>query len=382
MDNIVYILGAGFSAPLGLPVVSNFLERAKDLYQNNKDKYRHFERVFQGIKKMGYIPKYYESNLDNIEEVLSILEMERLCGNVSQQETDDFIRFIRDVIEDFTPYFTKYTLIYNYKWIDKGLYEALDGYCSGQIETACLPNSDSYSGDEWSEYGRFVLGLFNAELKEVAYEGEYPNMHRMDDYILWENKPTAYELACEANRFSSANHSVITLNYDMVLENLATHFSEFTSGYLKFSRPAEPREGSPMLVKLHGSVDNGTVIPPTWNKSIHPNIEQEWREAFKLLSSANHICILGYSLPENDAYVKYLLKSSLLETGNVKTIDVVCLDNDGSVKDRYDSFISLKHPRYRFINSRVEAVLRGITDAGWYELNLRNLPLEEVKKHI
>jgi hypothetical protein len=127
-------------------------------------------------------------------------------------------------------------------------------------------------------------------------------------------------------------------------------------------------------------VDDGTVIPPTWNKSIHPNIEQEWREAFKLLSSANHICILGYSLPENDAYVKYLLKSSLLETGNLKTIDVVCLDNDGRVKERYDSFISLKNPKYRFINAKVQTVLPLISKPGWYDLKQRDIPLEELTK--
>jgi hypothetical protein len=76
------------------------------------------------------------------------------------------------------------------------------------------------------------------------------------------------------------------------------------------------------------------------------------------------------------------LKSSLLETGNVKTIDVVCLDTDGSVKDRYDSFISLKPPNYRFINSRVQPVLAYITKPGWYDSILRTLPLEELIKEL
>jgi len=32
MDKVVYFLGAGFSAPLGLPVTSNFIVKSKDMY--------------------------------------------------------------------------------------------------------------------------------------------------------------------------------------------------------------------------------------------------------------------------------------------------------------------------------------------------------------
>jgi len=32
LEKVVYLLGAGFSAPLGLPVMSNFLEKSKDIY--------------------------------------------------------------------------------------------------------------------------------------------------------------------------------------------------------------------------------------------------------------------------------------------------------------------------------------------------------------
>jgi hypothetical protein len=33
VDRVVYLLGAGFSAPLGLPVMSNFLMKSKDLFE-------------------------------------------------------------------------------------------------------------------------------------------------------------------------------------------------------------------------------------------------------------------------------------------------------------------------------------------------------------
>ena len=44
-DKIVYLLGAGFSAPLGLPLVSNFISKSKDLYFEQPGKYSHFLEV-------------------------------------------------------------------------------------------------------------------------------------------------------------------------------------------------------------------------------------------------------------------------------------------------------------------------------------------------
>lgn len=41
-EKVVYILGAGFSAPLGLPVMSNFLVKSKDLYFSDTEKYKRF----------------------------------------------------------------------------------------------------------------------------------------------------------------------------------------------------------------------------------------------------------------------------------------------------------------------------------------------------
>ena len=38
-DRGVYIVGAGFSAPLGLPVMSNFLMKSKDMYPLDPERF-------------------------------------------------------------------------------------------------------------------------------------------------------------------------------------------------------------------------------------------------------------------------------------------------------------------------------------------------------
>jgi hypothetical protein len=104
MDKIVYLLGAGFSRPLGLPIMSDFMDKAKDLYFSNKPEYKYFYDVFTRIKNLSYIMRFYDADLNNIEEILSTLEMQRLLGDNEDQKID-FINFLIDVIASHTPEF-------------------------------------------------------------------------------------------------------------------------------------------------------------------------------------------------------------------------------------------------------------------------------------
>ncbi|MDI6784013.1 MAG: hypothetical protein QME64_07980 [bacterium] len=64
MERVVYFLGAGFSAPLGLPVMSNFLMLSKDMFFKD-DKYKYFDEVFKTIKEMAVIKNYFDADLFN-----------------------------------------------------------------------------------------------------------------------------------------------------------------------------------------------------------------------------------------------------------------------------------------------------------------------------
>src|SRR5438876_488563 len=100
MDHVVYILGAGFSAPLGLPLMGNFLMKAKDMYAGDAKRFAHFKDVFDYIGAMGSIQTYYDADLLNIEEILSILEIrEQIDGKTSRQ----FVKLLLDVVSYYTP---------------------------------------------------------------------------------------------------------------------------------------------------------------------------------------------------------------------------------------------------------------------------------------
>lgn len=306
MSSTVYLLGAGFSAPLGLPVMTNFLSKSKDLYFADRTRYEYFGQVFDTINEMSVCKNYFNADLFNIEEILSILEMTDSLGQDRMME-GLFAQYIIEVIEAYTPAVPRINTTFMTQLFGEHIHNC---------------------------YGYFVASLLNAVFSKGS-RGE-----------IWTN------LDGDRSNF----YSVLTFNYDLVLEKHFTHLKEFgrLDSNIKFVTEGLEdglNAGEVFVAKLHGSVDTRKVIPPTWNKTLNEDIRYAWQSARILLMSANHIRIIGYSLPETDAYVKYLLKSAIIENPDLKSIDVLCLDNDGSAKQRYDAFITF--PRYRFKNANV-----------------------------
>jgi hypothetical protein len=86
-----------------------------------------------------------------------------------------------------------------------------------------------------------------------------------------------------------------------------------------------------------------------------------WNLAFKLLAAANHIRIIGYSLPVADSYVKYLLRGAAIESQHLKRIDVLCLDDSKrSTHQRYSDFIDFQN--FRFVCARTEDYVKQVYD--------------------
>ncbi|MFP1677842.1 SIR2 family protein [Alloalcanivorax sp. C16-2] len=319
MDRIVYVLGAGFSAPLGLPVMSNFLFKSKDMYLSDPEKYEHFDKVFEKIQEISVAKNYYKTNLFNIEEILSILEMSEFLDGLRLK--DDFVRYIRDVIDFYTPRLGEIHRPGNW-----------DDFVFGRGENNKL-------------FGFFVANLFGIKFRE------HDDRQR--------GKRTFFaDISRNRNKYD-----VISLNYDLVLEG----YSDFINENYQVDRPlsfikSQYKEGddSPHLAKLHGCVEGGNIVPPTWAKGRDSGIVPAWKAAFSILEGASHLRFIGYSLPDADSYIKYLLKSAVLKSQNLKSIDVICIDSDGSTKKRYDDFFDF--PFYRFKNCSVLDYLKGLLE--------------------
>ena len=308
MDKVVYLLGAGFSAPLGIPVMSNFLTKSRDLYRSDTTRFAHFKEVFDTISELSVIKNFYSTDLFNIEEILSILEMrEYLEGSTLK---DSFLQYIRDVITHYTP----------------ACLPCGPNKLPGNWNDWLFSDPDDRSSRRWEGYGRFVGNLCNLEFTQRQPRGGGLSYAEID---------------CVQTASAETQYSIVTLNYDCVPESIVS----FINGNYSRSRG----DIALRISKLHGSIDSDVIVPPTWAKGVNKTIVPAWKQAYEDLTQANHLRIIGYSLPTADAYVKYLLKSAVIRSEHLKTVDVLCLDDERStVKQRYDEFMAFTY--YRFIN--------------------------------
>ena len=315
MGNVVYLLGAGFSAPLGLPVMKDFLIRSKDLYAQDSKKFASFKDIFDTINQMHVAKSYYETDLFNIEEILSILEMEDTVKGGSRAES--FSNYIKAVIDACTPLMPP-------------------------------PNLEKMPNGSWSatlsNFGESIFGPMDSVINRWArFAASLIGMRFKTEIYATTDNITKSVVCCKPELLDS-HYSVITMNYDMTIENCFRHVD--THFRKEPDCPKELLNNLPMA-KLHGSVDSH-VVAPTWKKWALGEVEEEWKQAYSMLSQANHIRILGYSLPSSDSHVRYLLEAAVLKSPNLKRIDVICLDGaSGSVRKRYDSFIKFNFYRYK-----------------------------------
>jgi len=306
--NVVYILGAGFSAPLGIPIMRNFIDKARSLKRDN-DKYSYFNKFIDLAQNTVSAAVYFQHDSRNIEEALSLLEMKDNLENTNTK--DELINFIADVVQASTPK----TPTIETKNRAYNFYDFL--FTTDQV---------------WQGYYAFVSSLAHLDFR------------RWTDFQLPGIK--IFKLN------STTEYSILSLNYDLVLENICESMAN-SFWWESKSRFRLVRNGIqnndvewPSLVKIHGSADTRDIIPPTFNKGLYGSkLPQSWRDAYESLSRANEIRVIGYSLPQTDSYIKYLLMASIDKFKDLDRIDWIVRDTSGEVENRIQKFIRFENIR-------------------------------------
>src|SRR5262249_27498309 len=155
--------------------------------------------------KMSVCKNYYEANLFNIEEVLSILEMQNSLEG--REENKEFAEFILDVIRFYTP-------------------------------PILLPKREKLPGNWYDSL--FADKRIGHHLKFVA------SLFRLD-FAKLHNKPFSFMPA----KAPTTDYSVITLNYDCVLEAIQDALSQSyqTDHQIEF-RQQSSHESHPNLTSV------------------------------------------------------------------------------------------------------------------------------------
>src|SRR5437762_13523139 len=96
-DRNVYVLGAGFSADAGAPLITDFLDRSRRLYLDPNSSLDSIERdqfndVFDFREKLARAREKVVLDLDNIEQLFGLVEIsERLQGETATRLNTQYL---------------------------------------------------------------------------------------------------------------------------------------------------------------------------------------------------------------------------------------------------------------------------------------------------
>ena len=95
------------------------------------------------------------------------------------------------------------------------------------------------------------------------------------------------------------------------------------------------------------------IVPPTWNKTdYNQTLVNVWRRAAEELSEAENIFVIGYSLPETDAFFRYLYALGSIGDNLIKRFWVFDPDPTGEVEPRFRRFLGRAvERRFKFIKT-------------------------------
>ncbi len=301
MSKIVFVLGAGASVHCGTPLMGNFLEVAEGLWRRGevKEVADHFERVFDAIGYLQGIHSKAKLDTYNIEIIYAAFEMGKLLSSLPGVEEMGLMAGTEPSI-----------------LIDR-LISSIRKMIGYTLErTTKLPNDSNKKPRSDIAYFKFI-----DIIKKLIEEGN--------------------------------DCSIITFNYDLGLD-YSLQYNNISVDYCLNGSPKADRVSIPYL-KLHGSINWGRcssskckkinptgelkrdiyesystiptisklknikcrcgepleedpfIVPPTWNKTAyHEQKEQVWKRAAHELNDAEHIFVLGYSLPSTDLFFHYL----------------------------------------------------------------------------
>jgi NAD-dependent SIR2 family protein deacetylase len=156
--------------------------------------------------------------------------------------------------------------------------------------------------------------------------------------------------------------AIISLNYDLLMDNAILGLNRSVYYGTEFANGASSPNEPVQIYKLHGSLNwlrcpvcgaltntgpvkmasypserrptcansscNGAtipiVVPPTFFKVMSDfHLQQVWHHANLALSQAERIFFCGYSLPDADMHIRYLLKRAEINSGNTPEVFVL-----------------------------------------------------------
>lgn len=345
-SRIVYVFGSGFSAPLGIPVQKRILAQVFSLKVTPEESVETVD---------------FENTRKEVEDFIEIL----FGDNIERVTLEDIFTILDRALtfkEDFR----------QFSW--SRLLEIRDKIVSCILFTFNYLSNKSEKKTEFKEFAKFLVENVKTDRKELSIAIINLNWDNVFETFLNDLRPGMLDHGtvvfnideggdtCADSIHTKVNQrlrflklhgslnwlycsncgrlfvrSYETIALDAFYRPVKCHFCKDLS---LLSRNKENRaEGLPQLQSL--------IITPTYLKDFNNlHLRQIWQNAFYELSEAKEIIFIGYSFPEADFELRYLLKKAICPESKT-TVVLHPKDNP----DRYPSKIQekLNLPEKRYI---------------------------------
>ncbi len=301
----VFVLGAGASAHAGAPLMANFLDVAEKLNRGDAmgSDGPDFDLVFRALAQMQAVYAKAVVDSDNLEAVYAAFEMSEVLGSLGDMEPKELQRLapaMRRVIVRTLEETISFPIIGR-------TLQAPTGYANFATLVKELKGR-SEAGDVTVITFNYDLAL-DLALRVAGLSVNYALPDNPDAMALLMNRGPMAQLL-------KLHGSINWLRTKDGLRIVPWDIFEFLKLFPIHPARQGPVEKLRMSRGFGVAVDPRTnsllapdpvIVPPTWSKSAYfKEVAHVWQAARIAFSTAENIIVMGYSLPETDAFFRYL----------------------------------------------------------------------------
>jgi hypothetical protein len=317
----VYILGAGFSADAGIPLLNNFLYEMRLSMSLLREMGRERERaaieeVLTFRKRAASAALRVNLDVENIEDLFSLA-----AASSGQYASEEAVSTAIAATIDYSrrtakPRFFEANVDHSFErpndWQTK-----TNGPQRAIYE---IPAYDVYSGllsgkvcnDQPFLQNTIITFNYDTVLEESLANWKVPIWYGFDDgSVIYDD---------------TSNHS--PTNYEQSLPVLKLH------GSVNWAHPNK----DDTQLRVYGSYSDivalsrqVVLVPPTWRKTFGGALTGVWNNAVKALTEATRIIMVGFSIPPTDIHFKFLMAAGLQD--NISLRNIYCFNPDSSVEN-------------------------------------------------
>jgi hypothetical protein len=333
MSDIVFILGAGCSKSCGAPLMADFLDIARHLYSVNEvgeDK-EHFELVFKAIGSLQVVHSKSQLDLNNIESIFNAFEIADTLGKLPEFEANQIgviINSLKRVIVTTLERTMRFPVIKGYIGTPPAykIFSELIKYLLTEAYPKHKVAIITFNYDIAVDLAlcRSQLGV-DYGLEGKLNDGAIPLL-KLHGSLNWASK--------------TDDGTIIPLIMPVYLNKYrVTPFDDITYCTVPIGSQLKEYFANESKTKVQ---TEPFIVPPSWNKAEYSKmLSSVWSQAAKELGEAEHIFILGYSLPDTDAFFKLLFALGTIGAKPINKIEVFNPDNGETIKSRYVSIMGL-----------------------------------------